>query len=40
MRYGKRSWCECRNWSALMDAIAEIIVLLALLLGSIGKGKK
>ena len=39
MRYGKRKRCKCRDWGSLMDALVEIVVLLALLLGSIGKKK-
>jgi hypothetical protein len=39
VRYGKRKRCQRCDRGALMDALAEIIVLLALLLGSIGKKK-
>ena len=40
MRYGIGKRCKCRNRGSLMDALAEIIVLLALLIGSMGKGER
>jgi len=40
MRHGIGKRCERRYRGSLMDALAEIIVLLALLIGSIGKREK
>ena len=40
MRYGIGKRCKCRNRGSLMDALIEIVILLALLIGSIGKRER